>query len=65
MINNEAFDITNLPIFKQYYSEPVCLRNRVEPMKQYDYKMVSYKEYVPDEINKPTFLNMRKDKIGN
>ena len=29
------------------------------------FKRVSYNQYISDNIEKPTFLNMRKDKQGN
>lgn len=42
-MNNETFDISNLPIFRKYDSGDIDPNNRVQPTQEFPYKLMSYK----------------------
>jgi hypothetical protein len=61
LIDQITYDISHLPVFRQYKPVEVDPFNRVQLMRDIDYTLVSYKNYKPDIIDKPSFLNMRVD----
>ena len=66
LIDNITYDISNIALFNQFSPIEIDFDNRVQDRPEdMTFKRVSFNQYISDNLEKPTFLNMRKDKQGN
>ena len=51
LVDNRTYNISNIPIFRQYESDNVDGDNRVQPLINIPYKLVSYRYYKSDSYD--------------